>query len=114
MKIKDRHGQAKRVFTEIPVIIEDRHEEAATILIYELSVAAGMPFRLRKARYGVDPSQYRVVLSLNGAYEGTHANVVHVTLPDRVQASYGSKTSQELLRDQMRDFASEISKAYFV
>jgi len=100
-------------FRDIPVIIDDEHETKAKILVMELQALTGLPFILRKARYGVRPSMYRAVLSFNGALKASsNPNVIHLTFPATTSQKLGV-TGREQLSLDMQEFAGKIHNAYF-
>ena len=63
---------------------------------------------------GVQPSQYRAVISLNGALDACiDPNVIHVSLPKKSQVKRYGVTGREQLALEMREFAEKLHDAYF-
>jgi len=98
----------------VPVLVDDEYATAARIFCSEMSQLVGVPFVLRKSRYGVDVSQYAYVVSFNEAIgrKGGH-NIYHLTLPPRPVPKHLGQSAKALLEDQMRAYAEKISSAYF-
>lgn len=106
----------RTILRSIPVLCGDEDEREVSVLVKQLRLLTGLPFELRKIRYGCRPDQYACVLAYNKTHRELRGydNVIRVAVPPKVkEASYMYSSPKSRLERRMSLLAKNLVTRHF-